>query len=500
MLYLQKINYLPTLNMMRFLISILLVFLASAKLFSVPASNTITAIGINPVTGNLELFWTEATEDNIDGYIIFRDTIESPGILKVKEIDFVSGRGTTMYESVNDHSRDFAYRVSPVDTSGIRATHSPPKRAFKTTGGFDFCSKNLSVSWEKPDTAIYALDHLKVFVAAPGYGYTQIDSLPSNTRNWQFQTPFPNAEKVFVYVRAVSPDNSIFANSLIDTVLQGISPIPDELYLRNLSVTDNNSAINVSYHISNDAEFDNLLLKSGNNIVTSLPFGNISATTSMIIDYADAEYYLAVIDSCGNVVKTSNSAKVIKLTARKIQDEVTLSWSDYQGWDRGVEKYEIYRNDGSQTIKIADKTADSTNKYTDDLSALSRTAEVVYYIKGYEKSGNQYGYRDTTFSNSTGVIISEYVSVFFPTGFMPSSMIAENKYYKAIFASLEDDEIEWHIYNSVGQIVFSGTTVDAAWDGNINGKYAPAGQYVYTFQLKRAEKVSKYKGSFSLLR
>ncbi|MDR2511778.1 MAG: gliding motility-associated C-terminal domain-containing protein [Bacteroidales bacterium] len=482
--------------MMRVLTSTLFIFFAFSELFPIPASNFITAISVNPVTGKLELSWTEATENNIEGYIIFRDTIEYPSTLIVKKIDSVGGRGTTMYAFENDYSKYFAYRVSPVDSNRNFATHCPPKRAFKTTSSFNFCSKTLSISWESPDIAIYALDHLKIFAAAPGYGYKQIDSLLPSATNLQFQSAFPDAEKVFVYVKAVAPNNLIFANSLIDTIFQGENPVPDELYLRNLSVTNNNNSIEVYYHVSNDAAFSHLLLKNGDNVLASLPFGNISASIPMLIHYADAEYYLAVSDSCGNIVKTSNSAKAIRLTSRKVQKEVNLTWSDYQGWDGGVEKYEIYRND----VKIADQTANSTNQYTDDLSGLSHTAEVIYYIKGYEKSGNKYGYQDTTFSNYTSLTVSEYVSVFFPTGFMPSSTIVENKYYKAIFASLQDDEIEWHIYNPVGQIVFSGNTADAAWDGNINSKPAPTGQYVYTFQLKRAGKISEYKGSFSLLR
>ena len=96
------------------------------------------------------------------------------------------------------------------------------------------------------------------------------------------------------------------------------------------------------------------------------------------------------------------------------------------------------------------------------------------------------------------VITSSQVRM--PDAFTPDASDGTNTLYFPVFSSLS--ELEFWIFNKWGELVYyTDDETAAGWDGSIQGKFAPAGSYVYKFRYTvTGGRNSSLSGSFLLIR
>jgi gliding motility-associated-like protein len=95
-------------------------------------------------------------------------------------------------------------------------------------------------------------------------------------------------------------------------------------------------------------------------------------------------------------------------------------------------------------------------------------------------------------------VINEF-DVFLPNIFSPDGDGYNDVFYirgKGI------RELEFYIYDRWGQKIFESSSVDVGWDGDINGKPANNGVYVYVVLAKPydSEEVTELSGNVTLIR
>ncbi|RIW18304.1 PKD domain-containing protein [Algoriphagus lacus] len=94
-------------------------------------------------------------------------------------------------------------------------------------------------------------------------------------------------------------------------------------------------------------------------------------------------------------------------------------------------------------------------------------------------------------------VLDDYV-IIIPNAFTPNGQ--KNQYFKPQFRGIASMEV--YIFNTWGELIFESKSLETqGWDGTLNGKNAPNGNYVYraVFQTRSGEKIEK-SGVFILIR
>lgn len=90
-------------------------------------------------------------------------------------------------------------------------------------------------------------------------------------------------------------------------------------------------------------------------------------------------------------------------------------------------------------------------------------------------------------------------SIFVPSAFTPNGD-GNNDIFKPTLAGIQRLNF-FRIYNRLGQLVFSTSTIGKGWDGNVSGNAQGSAGYVYTIQaVDYNDQVIKQSGSFILIR
>ena len=116
-----------------------------------------------------------------------------------------------------------------------------------------------------------------------------------------------------------------------------------------------------------------------------------------------------------------------------------------------------------------------------------------------EGKGNPYGFQDKSYSNIIEVVKTPIVWV--PNTFHPHSEIAENQTFHPVLSYVSTEDYLFSVYDRWGLLVFKTTDMEGAWDGNVDGKPAAMGVYVYRVQYRlNNQKIEHKQGTVTLIR
>jgi gliding motility-associated-like protein len=90
--------------------------------------------------------------------------------------------------------------------------------------------------------------------------------------------------------------------------------------------------------------------------------------------------------------------------------------------------------------------------------------------------------------------------VFIPNSFNPKSDVAANRVWKPAQAYVSPGSYSLEIFDRWGQLVFETKNENKAWDGRLNGEFAPSGVYTYQLRYRSIEgEVVERRGTLNLL-
>ncbi len=212
-------------------------------------------------------------------------------------------------------------------------------------------------------------------------------------------------------------------------------------------------------------------------------------------------YYVRAINSCELNAGETDVHKTMLLDIKEGKDvyHQKLYWNNYEGFDKGVSEYKIYRvidlKPAKDVYKIVTPSSFADlNVYEDDLHDLTtRDVRVLYFIEAIENGGNVFG-SDSSMSNiDTANSNSDF---FVPSAFSPNGN-TENQVFKPSRFYIDLQNYKFEIYNRFGQIVWSTTNPNLGWDG----KEAQSDVYVYKIYFVDAEGRNRTRyGDFILIK
>ncbi len=209
------------------------------------------------------------------------------------------------------------------------------------------------------------------------------------------------------------------------------------------------------------------------------------------IDQNIYEYKIETNTDCANTI-SSNIHQNILLTTQQDEKEAEISWSEYIGWENGVDHYEIWVSIDSGKYQLLETTSDLQIDYPDDNEGFDHCFTVV----AYERDGNQ----TSSLSNIGCVAFVPKIQAYNVITPNRSNYVDEYNEYFTV------DNIEHYprsrlvILNRYGKIIFETTGYSNDWNGKVNGDLVPSGTYFYELELNEPRnEIKMIRGYFSVL-
>lgn len=216
-----------------------------------------------------------------------------------------------------------------------------------------------------------------------------------------------------------------------------------------------------------------ILKKSGSGA-----FGTIG--TSTVQSFIDAAYLtednscyrINYIDFCDNQSADGIEVCPVRLSYTLSNENiVTLTWSNYDGWQNGVAAYRVEKYDEQGQL----------------LSSIDVNTQTQYIDSEIDPDNQIYRYRIFAIANDGGlnesisneILVEKQPNIFYPKAFTPDGQGPEDNEVFLVFGQYISS-FEMKIFNRWGELMFTTNDIQAGWDGMFRGKPQPEGTYVFT--------------------
>jgi gliding motility-associated-like protein len=231
-------------------------------------------------------------------------------------------------------------------------------------------------------------------------------------------------------------------------------------------------------------------------------FNPITTTPATI--HTDASYSLAANhcyridyeDVCGNNSPAGITACPITLNSSNGPDNtILLNWNAYNGWNSGVDHYELDKYDLQGTFLQTYNLNTSTTFTDNDLTDQGYRYVVRAILNPYAGVTN-------ALAVSNELSAMRTLRFAYPKAFTPDNQgPTENETFKVFVTEEFIASFEMNIFNRWGEMIFSTRDLAKGWDGKFNGKPQPEGTYIFTAVLvDKTGRTFKRDGSVMLLR
>jgi gliding motility-associated-like protein len=172
-------------------------------------------------------------------------------------------------------------------------------------------------------------------------------------------------------------------------------------------------------------------------------------------------------DACGKTAPVSNrTCPVILRATLGPNGTINLNWTNYQGFEPANTNYQVERL--SENGTVISSTPVTGNSFTERVNATDQ--QLFYRIKVLTAN-------PAVFSFSNTQLLRQESSFQIPTAFSPNGDNLNDRFEikGKIFGTFR-----LSVFDRWGQEIFRSTNPAEGWDGNIRGRAAPVGVYVYS--------------------
>jgi hypothetical protein len=371
-----------------------------------------TVTGFNSIL----IKWTKSTSNDVRRYDIYRQISGTGSLTYIKSVGDVDN----FTDNVNtDSGVSYCYAIKAVDScannnSAFSATHC----VVNLKADSNTCIQKIFVSWSAysgwsggvKNYLLYrkaqstGADTLIATLSATTFSY--IDSLMSNTRSYCYKIVAADNSGTY-------SSNSNYSCSKIYQIV-----VPEIYYASKISTSATNGSIVVKWKSVKGQRFYKyyqLWYKPQTSATFTLIKDNIPISTDSFVHTGintktlDHDYYLVIVDSCGNKTQNSRIHQSMILTITVGQLIHNISWTPYQGFD--IKYYIVQRYQKGQFSNV-DTVAPT--KVKDLIFPAPCNFNIFYRIMAVDSFGH-YAWSDTigkraldtipsnkpTFSNAT---------------------------------------------------------------------------------------------------
>lgn len=390
-----------------------------------------------------------------------------------------------------------SFTLSNSDTS-ILLTQSINNSINITTSAFDYCgnfldettysSIILSVLAENGKNIIdWSTLQTQVDTFVLSRNNEVIDTLSSDISTYEDTNVLCGKEYCY-RVKALHENNynSNFSNENCVTSINNITPPPLD-------------SLSSSFRLDNQLE---ILFKNTNNIeVSRYIIQDIhdnkvelitSSSSDITLEHQNGHCYnIYYFDICENKSNLSQDTTCpIELTIINEDFNYELNYTSYKSFKSDLKEYSIewLKTDFSKILEI---TNNNELEYIDE-TPYEKTQKFYYRIKATPNNTNE------AISYSKIELVEQYPLMLFPNAFTPNndgindSFISKSNFIKSYQLS---------IFNAWGKIIFKTDDPNIGWNGTLEGKDQPLGNYQYQviYEDSLGEKHQK-SGTIKLIR
>lgn len=201
--------------------------------------------------------------------------------------------------------------------------------------------------------------------------------------------------------------------------------------------------------------------------------------TKVLVDDFSYIYRTSAVDACGDTSPWSNIGKTILLKADTGEFERPfVHWSHYEGWEHGIERYEIQRKEPDGSFFSLGSVPAQDTMFVDHVTDLIERPHYCYRIIAYrqELSGKA-GEQVISISNEDCAPVRS--RIFVPNAFTPNGDgLNETFLVKGMYIK----EFEIDIYNRWGEKVFNSNSMFSSWNGRYLDQEPLMDVYVYVIR------------------
>ncbi|MFY0643470.1 MAG: gliding motility-associated C-terminal domain-containing protein [Bacteroidia bacterium] len=202
------------------------------------------------------------------------------------------------------------------------------------------------------------------------------------------------------------------------------------------------------------------------------------------------DYRVISTNSCGTLISSEIHTSILLQGYQDENFNINIAFSDYQGWDNGVLRYEIVEsiNNGPFTQTGLSPLPRENTLILNNVEEFKK----CYRVIAYELDGE----RTNSWSN-------EVCFTFEPTIYVPSAFTPNNDNLNDAFGivGLAVKDVTIEIYNRWGERIYEGFNLDDKWDATYLGKAVPMGTYLYLIKYSDFEdKIYQRSGTINLIR
>ena len=462
-----------------------------------PAIPTITAVTVNPSTGQAELNWSVNTSGDTDGYIVY-----SCNGTTVNLIDTVFGINNTQFSDLlsNTSIGPECYLLSAIDTCYSGVPPSPNTSptgsvcnctVFLSPAAYTLCGTSIDFSWSAYTGWSSSVDYYVVMHSVDGINFTPVDTVNGSTLSGIHAFTSISSGVHYYGVIAYSNSGASSASNIQSINITYPNP-PSINYITSVSV---NSSKDIDITVRSEAtlvphkyilqrmnlyapynwEYHMDITQSATNIVFT--------DTDVNSDDVIYDYRVIVQNPCGYYLDTTNTGRNIRLRGENRSEFLlnNINWSVYEDWENGVMEYLVLRSVDGGAETQASSVNSSNLAFSDDLEPfLSSKGQFCYRIQANSEPISYFP-NETFYSYSNEKCLDQEPLIWIPNAMM---IHGNNNLFFPVISFADTSIYSMNIFSRWGDYVFETDKLSEKWDGQMNGDYVHENAYVYYITVK----------------
>ncbi len=479
-----------------------------------PAPMTFRSISVNKDFGYTELFWNTHPEPETVGYLIFY--VDANGNERI--IDTVSSN-TLTYKDLNANRPAIlasqCYRIAAIDSCGLTQGAVSTHCTMYLTRTFDPCEGEVSLTWTPYEGWANGVSKYEVYMSENNGPFIMKGEIQGSDTSYMIGNISAINSYAFYVVATDGSGSEISNSNLLGTKFQ-FADKPSFIRLRSASIVSADS-IEVRMLADRKAPFKRIELYRSHSeegpfkhIRNYIPPNAVDSylvvhDTQLLEGQLQAFYYAIIVDECDKPIVKSGVVRTIFLEARgdKYSFETDLDWSNALFTDTSRELQPVYfayyGTNGALNDDFILSTKEVTAyKHQFEADAIS-SDEFCYQVKLVQQPTLTYGRPDTSYSNMECFSFEPEFEI--PTAFTPNTDGLNEIWKPEIIYGEAGTSYQLDVYDQWGKIIFQSSDPNAGWDGQIDGRQAPVGSYIYKLKVItfRGSAINS-QGYFSLIR
>lgn len=382
-----------------------------------------------------------------------------------------------------------------------------PHTSMVVQGRLDSCARRYYLTWNAYRNWEQGAQHYEIWLSRNGQAAQPIDT--AFTTSYVYNNAQDGDQLVF-YIRAAEvgmPGNYALSNTL--SVDVAVNRPMDFLRMTELSVTPDNTGIDLEWHWDTDTDFAGGALQIADNPNNGTwsdlaTFSSLPATVMPWNAPADVErrlyYRVQTADACGNE-RRSNFMSNTVLSGIPLPDyQNHLTWKPAHMQYAQIESQRLVRIVGADESTVGlFVPGDSTALHAVQIASEAE-AKTCYYLITTLLVEYPDGIQRRIESRSNTVCVQQDAIAYFPNALVPDG--ANRLFRPVLVFGKSITAYTLRIFDRYGGLVFAATDPYAAWDGSRpDGEPAEQGVYVYIAEfMQPTGNKAVYKGTVLVLR